>query len=92
MARRRVHLEGDLAAQLRLRFPVRGQPARFSSRGPGEDGGFKPKLVAPGSAISSTPQWQAGQPVAGTYTLPPGYAMFNGTSMASPRPPARRRC
>ena len=29
--------------------------------------------------------WQAGQPVAGTYTLPPGYGMFNGTSMASPQ-------
>ena len=29
--------------------------------------------------------WQAGGPVAGTYALPPGYAMFNGTSMASPQ-------
>ncbi|MEV5963530.1 S8 family serine peptidase [Kribbella sp. NPDC051952] len=57
----------------------------FSSRGPAEDGGFKPQIVAPGSAISSVPTWQAGQPVAGTYTLPPGYGMFNGTSMASPQ-------
>ena len=31
------------------------------------------------------PTWQPGQPVAGTYTLPPGYAMLNGTSMASPQ-------
>ena len=31
------------------------------------------------------PMWQAGGPVAGTYALPPGYAMFNGTSMASPQ-------
>jgi hypothetical protein len=57
----------------------------FSSRGPAEDGNFKPQIVAPGSAISSVPTWQAGQPVAGTYTLPPGYGMFNGTSMASPQ-------
>ena len=57
----------------------------FSSRGPREDGGMKPAIVAPGSAISSTPQWQAGGPVAGTYALPPGYSMFNGTSMAAPQ-------
>jgi len=57
----------------------------FSSRGPREDGGFKPQLVAPGSAISTIPTWQDGSPVAGTYALPPGYGMFNGTSMASPQ-------
>jgi subtilisin family serine protease len=57
----------------------------FSSRGPREDGGFKPEIVAPGSAVSTTPTWQSGQPVAGTYPLPPGYGMFNGTSMASPQ-------
>jgi Subtilase family len=57
----------------------------FSSRGPREDGGFKPDVVAPGAAISSIPVWQVGQPVGGTYTLPPGYAMFNGTSMAAPQ-------
>ncbi len=57
----------------------------FSSRGPREDGGFKPTLIAPGAAISSTPMWQPGGPVAGTYALPPGYSMFNGTSMASPQ-------
>ena len=56
----------------------------FSSRGPREDGGFSPQLVAPGSAISTVPTWQEGQPVAGTYTLPPGYGMYNATSMASP--------
>ena len=57
----------------------------FSSRGPREDGGFSPSFVAPGSAISTTPLWQPGGPVAGTYTLPPGYSMLNGTSMASPQ-------
>lgn len=58
----------------------------FSSRGPREDGGFKPNITAPGSAISSTPTWQPGSPVAEAgYALPPGYGMFNGTSMAAPQ-------
>jgi subtilisin family serine protease len=57
----------------------------FSSRGPREDGGFAPQIVAPGSAVSTVPTWQPGQPVGGTYVLPPGYGMFNGTSMAAPQ-------
>ena len=57
----------------------------FSSRGPREDGGFKPQVVAPGSAVSTVPTWQPGQPLGGTFTLPPGLGMFNGTSMASPQ-------
>ncbi len=44
----------------------------FSSRGPAEDGAFKPQIIAPGSAISSVPTWQVGQPVAGTYIAPAG--------------------
>ncbi|WP_020671320.1 S8 family serine peptidase [Amycolatopsis nigrescens] len=57
----------------------------FSSRGPAEDGGFKPNIIAPGAAISSTPRWQQPGPLPGTYPLPAGYAMFNGTSMAAPQ-------
>ncbi len=57
----------------------------FSSRGPTESGALKPQIVAPGAAVSTTPMWQPGGPVAGTYTLPPGYSMLNGTSMASPQ-------
>jgi len=58
----------------------------FSSGGPREDGGFKPNVTAPGSAISTIPTWMPGNPVpeAG-YSLPPGYAMLNGTSMAAPQ-------
>ncbi|MFL6127499.1 MAG: S8 family serine peptidase [Mycobacteriales bacterium] len=58
----------------------------FSSRGPREDGGAKPNVAAPGSALSTTPLWQPGGPVpeAG-YSLPPGLQMLNGTSMASPQ-------
>jgi hypothetical protein len=55
----------------------------FSSRGPREDGGFKPDAVAPGAAVSTTPLWQAG--VGLPYALPPGYQLANGTSMASPQ-------
>ncbi|MFJ2156857.1 S8 family serine peptidase [Streptomyces sp. NPDC087856] len=58
----------------------------FSSRGPREDGGFTPTLVAPGAAINTTQTWMPGAPVpeAG-YTLPAGYSMLQGTSMASPQ-------
>ncbi|WP_200947862.1 S8 family serine peptidase [Phycicoccus sp. Root101] len=58
----------------------------YSSRGPREDGGFKPNIMAAGSAISTVPRWLKQPDVAETgYTLPVGYAMFNGTSMASPQ-------
>jgi probable HAF family extracellular repeat protein len=58
----------------------------FSSRGPSENGGLKPALAAPGAAVSTTPTWLHGVPVPETgYALPPGYSMFNGTSMASPQ-------
>ncbi len=55
----------------------------FSSNGPREDGGFKPQVVAPGAAVSSTPMWQPGAGL--PYVLPPGYSLFNGTSMAAPQ-------
>src|SRR5882757_4898715 len=58
----------------------------FSSRGPREDGGLAPVITAPGASINTIPTWEAGAPVkeAG-YSLPPGYAMLQGTSMASPQ-------
>ncbi|MFV2017140.1 S8 family serine peptidase [Micromonospora sp. LOL_023] len=58
----------------------------FSSRGPAEDGGFKPNISAPGSAISTIASYEPGGPVAEAgYPLPPGYGMYNGTSMAAPQ-------
>lgn len=57
----------------------------FSSRGPREDGGFKPDVTAPGSAVSTVPLWQNPAGACLPYTCLPGYAMFNGTSMASPQ-------
>jgi hypothetical protein len=55
----------------------------FSSRGPREDGGFKPQIVASGAAISTIPMWQAQGCLA--QICPVGYALFNGTSMAAPQ-------
>ncbi|MDT0395885.1 S8 family serine peptidase [Streptomyces edwardsiae] len=58
----------------------------FSSRGPREDGGFTPTLVAPGAAINTIQTWMPGAPVAEAgYGLPAGYGMLQGTSMASPQ-------
>jgi subtilisin family serine protease len=56
----------------------------FSSRGPREDGGLKPEVVAPGNATSSVPTWQNQQCVA-PIVCSPGLGMFNGTSMAAPQ-------
>lgn len=58
----------------------------FSSRGPREDGGFTPTLTAPGASINSTQTWLPGSPVKESgYSLPAGYSMLQGTSMASPQ-------
>ncbi|WP_151481504.1 S8 family serine peptidase [Streptomyces albicerus] len=58
----------------------------FSSRGPREDGGFTPTLTAPGASINTTQTWIPGGPVAEAgYSLPAGYSMLQGTSMASPQ-------
>ncbi|MFB8032150.1 S8 family serine peptidase [Streptomyces sp. NPDC056004] len=58
----------------------------FSSRGPAENGALAPQVSAPGAAISSIPMWLSGEavPEAG-YSLPVGYGMANGTSMAAPQ-------
>ncbi|WP_405581590.1 S8 family serine peptidase [Streptomyces sp. NBC_01190] len=58
----------------------------FSSRGPREDGGLAPVITAPGASINAIPTWEPGAPVTEAgYSLPPGYAMLQGTSMASPQ-------
>lgn len=58
----------------------------FSSRGPREDGGFTPTIVAPGASINTTQTWSPGGPVAEAgYQLPPGYSMLQGTSMSAPQ-------
>lgn len=72
----------DYGADVATRMGV----MNFSSRGPREDGGFKPDIVAPGAAVSAITHHLPGQAVAEAgYALPDGYGMFNGTSMASPQ-------
>ncbi|HYK98335.1 MAG TPA: S8 family serine peptidase [Candidatus Acidoferrales bacterium] len=56
----------------------------FSSRGPREDGGLKPDVVAPGNATGAVPTWQPGQCLS-TPNCGPGFGMLNGTSMAAPQ-------
>ncbi len=59
--------------------------AAFSSRGPTDDGRFKPDLVAPGTAIVSNKSSHPDATILwGTYTLNPRYTIAGGTSMASP--------
>jgi subtilisin family serine protease len=53
-----------------------GRPWFFSSVGPLFDGGWRPSLLAPGTALSSVPGWNDGGR--------PSVANFSGTSMASP--------
>lgn len=72
----------DYGAEVRLRQGLHP----YSARGPREDGGKKPDLVAPGAAVSTVPRWLAQPGLAEVgYRLPVGYAMFNGTSMSSPQ-------
>ncbi|SNX53601.1 S8 family serine peptidase [Thermoanaerobacterium sp. RBIITD] len=53
----------------------------FSSVGPREDGGLKPTIITPGSAISSVPEWDVW--AGGQYRGP--YDLYQGTSMAAPQ-------
>jgi subtilisin family serine protease len=58
----------------------------FSSQGPREDGGLKPDLSAPGSAVAPLPIYQPGSPAPTVdYDLAPGYGTLRGTSMAAPQ-------
>ncbi|MPY55899.1 S8 family serine peptidase [Streptomyces spongiae] len=74
------------AANYGAQVEKKEQMFAFSSGGPREDGGATPTLVAPGSAVSTIPTWQPGyaHPAAG-WSLPAGYAMYQGTSMATPQ-------
>ncbi len=67
----------------------------FSSRGPSENGGFAPTLVAPGSAVSSLPTWMPGSQFYSEYTgwtLPPATACTTARRWRPRRPRARARC
>src|SRR5262249_30421218 len=56
----------------------------YSARGPGEDGGFKPDLIAPSTSISVNSAVFPSRVRTEMYKLPFGYTSFGGTSSASP--------
>lgn len=56
--------------------------ANLSSRGPRQDGGFKPDFVAPSLGVYTTIGSRA--PTKFPYQLPPGYTIAAGTSEANP--------
>jgi len=55
---------------------------RYASRGPRDDGGFKPNVIAPLYGISALPAWQPGFTF--WYDLPAGYSLVSGTSFSCP--------
>jgi hypothetical protein len=55
-----------------------------SSRGPSEDGGFKPDIIVPLNGISAWPATGPSRMLTDAYKLPPGYATGGGTSYACP--------
>ncbi len=56
--------------------------ANLSSRGPRQDGGFKPDLIAPSLGLYATIGSRASSKF--PYELPPGYTIAAGTSEANP--------
>jgi len=55
---------------------------RFASRGPRDDGGFKPNIIAPFYTVSALPAWEPG--FSFFYPLPTGYSLVEGTSFSAP--------
>ena len=56
--------------------------ANLSSRGPRQDGGFKPDIIAPSLGVYST--IASTNPAKTPYEMPPGYTIAAGTSQANP--------
>ena len=55
----------------------------MSSRGPREDGGFKPDILTPMEILEVRPPLRPGSSPHGLYSLPPGYSMANGGTCAA---------
>jgi hypothetical protein len=54
------------------------------SGGPAGNGAVKPDILSPSNVISAQVRFTAGEGAPGLYWLPPGYAVFGGTSTATP--------
>ena len=56
----------------------------YTSHGPTKEGGVKPNLLAPTTSLSTRLGFLPGENHYGTYTLPPGYQIYGGTSTSTP--------
>lgn len=56
----------------------------YTSRGPSEEGLLKPNFVVPTTSLSTRPGFLAGENIFKSYSLPPGYQIFTGTSTSTP--------
>src|SRR5205085_4164664 len=52
--------------------------------GPGKEGALKPNLLAPTISLTTRPGFLAGENRYGSYSLPPGYQIYGGTSTSTP--------
>lgn len=56
----------------------------YTSRGPTKDGRLKPNLLAPTNILSTRPGFLPPEKHCETYSLPPGYQTYTGTSTSAP--------
>jgi hypothetical protein len=56
----------------------------YTSHGPSKEGGLKPNLLAPTTSLTTKPAFLPGENRYGTYSLPPGYQIYGGTSTSTP--------
>jgi hypothetical protein len=56
----------------------------YTSHGPTKDGRLKPDLLAPTNSLTTRPAFLPPGKRLESYSLPPGYQIFGGTSTASP--------
>ena len=56
----------------------------YTSRGPNEEGLLKPNFVVPTTSLSTRPGFLPGENIFKSYSLPPGYQIFTGTSTSTP--------
>ena len=56
----------------------------YTSHGPTKAGELKPNLLAPASSLSTKVGFFPGENRYGTYPLPPGYQIYDGTSTSTP--------
>ena len=56
----------------------------YTSRGPTQEGLLKPNLLTPTTSLSTRPGFLEGDNTFKSYSLPPGYQVYSGTSTSAP--------